>query len=56
MERRVFYSLGGVTRHGVGGGREMMDVRRAEALSGAVAVSMAGLARSMWISALKMAL
>jgi hypothetical protein len=37
--------LGGVVQQGLSGGRMMMDAYREVALSGAVVVSMAGLAR-----------
>jgi hypothetical protein len=39
---------------GLGGGHVKMDSRRMEALSGAMAASMADLARAMRISALEM--
>jgi hypothetical protein len=45
----------GVVKWGLGGGCEIMDARRAEALSGVVATSMADLARAMWTYTLKMA-
>jgi hypothetical protein len=47
-ERYFIYRVdGGVVKRGVGGRRVMMDMCRAEALSGTVVAPMAGLPRSM---------